>query len=169
MGKSHSSTRARPAGVFLRTIGLAAGLAALGAAPIDTAHGQTVTNPMRAIPIPAQVPAKDGVAQIPDARLWYWDTGGQGVPIVLLHPATGSALIWGYQQPVLAKAGYRVIAFRGAATTTPRPSTRTILALAPRTFATSRTPWALDDFMWWRRRPAAASRRTSHSPTRTGS
>src|SRR2546428_5318981 len=28
-----------------------------------------------------------------------------------LHPATGSALIWGYQQPVLAKAGYRVIAF----------------------------------------------------------
>ncbi len=66
---------------------------------------------MRPIPIPAQVPAKDGMAQIPDTRLWYWDTGGQGVPIVLLHPATGSALIWGYQQPVLAKAGYRVIAY----------------------------------------------------------
>ena len=66
---------------------------------------------MRPIPIPAQVPAKDGMAQIPDTRLWYWDTGGQSVPIVLLHPATGSALIWGYQQPVLAKAGYRVIAY----------------------------------------------------------
>jgi pimeloyl-ACP methyl ester carboxylesterase len=66
---------------------------------------------MRPIPIPAQVPAKDGMAQIPDTRLWYWDTGGQGVPIVLLHPATGSALIWGYQQPVFAKAGYRVIAY----------------------------------------------------------
>jgi pimeloyl-ACP methyl ester carboxylesterase len=51
------------------------------------------------------------MAQIPDTRLWYWDTGGQGVPIVLLHPATGSALIWGYQQPVFAKAGYRVIAY----------------------------------------------------------
>src|SRR5437870_562453 len=111
MGKSHSSNCARPAGAFLRTIRLAAGLAALGTGPIETAHGQTVANPMRPIPIPAQVPAKDGVAQIPDTRLWYWDTGGQGVPIVLLHPATGSALIWGYQQPVFAKAGYRVIAF----------------------------------------------------------
>src|SRR5437868_12159608 len=111
MGKSHSSNCARPAGAFLRTIGLAVGLATLGTGPSDTAHGQTVVNPMRPIPIPAQVPAKDGVAQIPDTRLWYWDTGGQGVPIVLLHPATGSALIWGYQQPVFAKAGYRVIAY----------------------------------------------------------
>ena len=66
---------------------------------------------MRPIPIPAQVPAKDGMAQIPETRLWYWDTGRPGVPIVLLHPATGSALIWGYQQPVLANAGYRVIAY----------------------------------------------------------
>jgi pimeloyl-ACP methyl ester carboxylesterase len=111
MGKSHSSNRARPAGAFLPTIALAAGLAALGAGPVETARGQTVANPMKPIPIPTQVPAKDGVAQIPDTRLWYWDTGGQGVPIVLLHPATGSALIWGYQQPVLAKAGYRVIAY----------------------------------------------------------
>ena len=42
------------------------------------AHSQTVANPMKPIPIPAQVPAKDGVAQIPDTRLWYWDTGGPG-------------------------------------------------------------------------------------------
>ena len=28
-----------------------------------------------------------------------------------MHPASGSALIWGYQQPVFAKAGYRVIAY----------------------------------------------------------
>src|SRR5206468_2204231 len=111
MGKSHASNCARPAGAFLRTIRLAAGLAALGTGPIETAHGQTVANPMRPIPIPAQVPAKDGVAQIPNTRLWYWDTGGQGVPIVLLHPATGSGLIWGYQQPVFAKAGYRVIGY----------------------------------------------------------
>jgi pimeloyl-ACP methyl ester carboxylesterase len=41
----------------------------------------------------------------------YWDTGGDGAPIVLLHPATGSALIWAYQQPVFAKAGYRVISY----------------------------------------------------------
>jgi pimeloyl-ACP methyl ester carboxylesterase len=111
MGKSHFSKYARRAGGFLWIIGLAAGLAAPGIGLIETAHSQTVANSMRPIPIPAQVPAKDGVAQIPDTRLWYWDTGGQGVPIVLLHPATGSALIWGYQQPAFAKAGYRVIAY----------------------------------------------------------
>src|SRR5215475_7395039 len=111
MDESHSSNCARPAGAFLPTVALAAGLAALGTGSIETAHSQTVPNPMRPIPIPVQVSAKEGMAQIPDTRLWYWDTGGQGVPIVLLHPATGSALIWGYQQPVLAKAGYRVIAY----------------------------------------------------------
>jgi pimeloyl-ACP methyl ester carboxylesterase len=66
---------------------------------------------MKYIPIPPQVRVTDGMAQIPDTSLWYWDTGGEGAPIVLLHPATGSALVWGYQQPVFAKAGYRVIAY----------------------------------------------------------
>jgi len=75
------------------------------------AEGQTVADPMRPIPIPAQVPAKDAVATIPDTKLWYWDTGGTGTPIVLMHPVTGSGLMWGYQQPVFAKAGYRVIAY----------------------------------------------------------
>jgi pimeloyl-ACP methyl ester carboxylesterase len=63
------------------------------------------------IPLPQQVPAKEALASLPDTRLWYWDTGGDGMPIVLLHPATGSGLIWSYQQPVFAKAGYRVIAY----------------------------------------------------------
>src|SRR6185437_10824082 len=63
-------------------------------------------------PEPAQVPAKQGYVTLPDgARLWYWDTGGKGEPVVLLHANTGSALNWGYQQPVLARAGYRVIAY----------------------------------------------------------
>jgi pimeloyl-ACP methyl ester carboxylesterase len=61
--------------------------------------------------VPAQAPAKAGLAPIGDTHLWYWDTGGQGEPVVLLHPASGSALIWLYQQPVFAKAGYRVIAY----------------------------------------------------------
>jgi pimeloyl-ACP methyl ester carboxylesterase len=30
---------------------------------------------------------------------------------VLLHPASGSGLIWGYQQPAFVKAGYRVISY----------------------------------------------------------
>ena len=82
------------------------GLAALGVASV-----QSQTIPSTPIPIPAQAPAKEAMAPLPGTQLWYWDTGGTGVPIVLLHPATGSGLIWGYQQPVFAKAGYRVIGY----------------------------------------------------------
>jgi pimeloyl-ACP methyl ester carboxylesterase len=61
--------------------------------------------------VPAQAPAKEGLAPVADTRLWYWDTGGEGEPVVLLHPASGSGLIWLYQQPAFVKAGYRVIAY----------------------------------------------------------
>ena len=70
-----------------------------------------VDDPMIPVPIPEQVPAKEGMAELPSTRLGYWDTGGAGEPIVVLHPASGSALIWLYQQPVFARAGYRVIAY----------------------------------------------------------
>ena len=70
-----------------------------------------IDDPMVPVPIPEQVPAKEGMADLPGTRLGYWDTGGPGEPIVLLHPASGSALVWLYQQPVFAKAGYRVIAY----------------------------------------------------------
>jgi pimeloyl-ACP methyl ester carboxylesterase len=66
-------------------------------------------NPM--VPLPAQVPAQEGLAQLSDTQLFYWDTGGDGHAVLFLHPATGSAMIWGYQQPVFAKAGYRVIGY----------------------------------------------------------
>lgn len=68
-------------------------------------------DPMVAVPFPEQVPAKEGMAQLSNTRLGFWDTGGSGQPVVFLHPASGSALIWLYQQPVFAKAGYRVIAY----------------------------------------------------------
>ncbi len=68
-------------------------------------------DPMIPVPIPEQVPAKEGMSELPGTRLGYWDTGGAGEPVVLLHPASGSALVWLYQQPVFAKAGYRVIAY----------------------------------------------------------
>ena len=66
---------------------------------------------MIAMPIPEQVLAKEGIAQLSSTRLGFWDTGGSGQPVLFLHPASGSALIWLYQQPVFAKAGYRVIAY----------------------------------------------------------
>lgn len=62
-------------------------------------------------PVPKQAPVTEGYIDVDGVKLWYWDTGGEGVPVVLLHPYTGSALIWGYQQPELVKAGYRVIAY----------------------------------------------------------
>jgi pimeloyl-ACP methyl ester carboxylesterase len=68
-------------------------------------------DPLAPVPIPPQVPVTEGMAPLADTKLWFWDTGGTGEPIVLLHPASGSALIWGYQQPVFAKAGYRVISY----------------------------------------------------------
>src|ERR1043166_10279368 len=44
-------------------------------------------------------------------RVNFTDTGGNGVPVVLLHAATGSVLSWEHQTPAFVKAGYRVIAF----------------------------------------------------------
>ncbi len=44
-------------------------------------------------------------------HLFYTDTGGSGVPVVLMHAATGSVRSWDNQTPAFVKAGYRVIAF----------------------------------------------------------
>lgn len=61
--------------------------------------------------MPNQAPVTEGIAQLPETRLWYWDTGGDGPAVVFLHAATGNGAFWGYQQPVLAQAGYRVIGY----------------------------------------------------------
>ncbi|MCP5144916.1 MAG: alpha/beta fold hydrolase [Gammaproteobacteria bacterium] len=63
------------------------------------------------IPMPEQVDATEGFIDVNGVKLWYWDTGGDGEPVVLLHPGSQSSEIWGYQQPYLAAAGYRVIAY----------------------------------------------------------
>jgi pimeloyl-ACP methyl ester carboxylesterase len=93
---------------FLRSLIISLATGVLGASIIGTTQSQAQLAP---IPIPAQAAAKEGWVELADTRLWYWDTGGNGPAIVLLHPATGSGLIWSYQQPVFAKAGYRVIAY----------------------------------------------------------
>ena len=78
-------------------------------------------SPFLHMPPKDQAPVKTGFIDIPGAKLFYWDTGGNGTPIVLMHPASGSAMVWDYQQPVFAKAGYRVIAYsrRGYAKSSP--------------------------------------------------
>jgi len=69
---------------------------------------------------------RDGAyAALPGVKLWFVDTGGAGVPIVLLHPNTGTVEIWAPQIAGFAQAGYRVIAFdrRGWGKSTPDPAT----------------------------------------------
>jgi pimeloyl-ACP methyl ester carboxylesterase len=98
---------------------MAAGLGMTAAAGTMTFAGPAfaagaIADPMVPVPLPQQAPAKQGLAEIGGKHLYYCDTGGDGVPIVLMHPASGSAFIWSYQQPVFAKAGHRVIAYSRA-------------------------------------------------------
>ena len=105
-----------------RTLLAATSLAATISAAVSTmsvkpAQAQSLpirtddNSPFVHMPPKQQAPAKTGMIDIPGAQLFYWDTGGTGTPIVLMHPASGSAMIWDYQQPAFAKAGYRVIAY----------------------------------------------------------
>jgi pimeloyl-ACP methyl ester carboxylesterase len=82
--------------------------ASAGDTCVNTPDAQAGIEP---VPIPAQLPAKEGMAKLEDVSLWYWDTGGDGTPIVLLHPFTGSGRVWSYQQPAFSRAGYRVIGY----------------------------------------------------------
>lgn len=75
----------------------------LGTFPITTLPLQTPTS--------AESGVREAYATVPGARIFYRDTGGGGVPVILLHAATGSSRVWEYQIPAFAAAGYRVIAF----------------------------------------------------------
>ena len=86
---------------------------------VAAAGGADTTGPAQAAetitglttPIPPQVPMTEGIADLGNTKLWYWDTGGSGEVVVLLHPGSGSGEFYPYQQPVFAKAGYRVISY----------------------------------------------------------
>jgi pimeloyl-ACP methyl ester carboxylesterase len=88
----------------------AAGLAgAARAATADTADGVSPAGFL--LPQPVQAPARSDYIAAPGAYLFFRDTQGTGVPVVLLHPLSGNVESWAYQQPVFAAAGYRVIAY----------------------------------------------------------
>ena len=90
---------------FLETIAMVSSGLIAGAA-------RAAPEPMWApVPIPSQAPAQEGMIDVDGSRLWYWDTGGPGHPVILLHAGTQSGAGWVYQQPVLARAGYRVIGY----------------------------------------------------------
>ena len=50
-------------------------------------------------------------ADLPGVKLWFTDTGGSGIPVVLLHANTGTSVSWEPQTAALVREGYRVIAF----------------------------------------------------------
>ncbi|MEU6153635.1 alpha/beta hydrolase [Actinosynnema sp. NPDC047251] len=83
----------------------------LACTAVDAAASGDVCAPIRPVPVPDQVPAREGFVDVVGGRLWFWDTGGDGPAVVLVHPGSGSALSWPHQQPVFARAGYRVIAY----------------------------------------------------------
>ena len=62
-----------------------------------------------------------GEIDVGGASLPYWDTGGAGAPLILMHPFAGSLESWPAQQAAFAGAGLRVIAYsrRGVGVTRP--------------------------------------------------
>ena len=64
------------------------------------------------LPVPQHNPAVEGMFKVsPEQDLYYWDIGGTGHVIVLIHPGRGSAFSWPYQQTTFADAGFRTIAY----------------------------------------------------------
>ena len=49
--------------------------------------------------------------EIPGARLWFKDSGGQATPVVFLHAASGTSDSWYLQESTFIAAGYRCIAY----------------------------------------------------------
>ena len=95
--------------VLLRSGAAGAAGIAIGAQPASAQV--SVVDPFVPVPIPARAAAREGQVSLPSGKVFVRDTGGTGPAVVLMHPASGSALIWSYQEPALVAAGYRVIAW----------------------------------------------------------
>lgn len=78
--------------------GLAVAMPALAADPLRT-------------PLPTTARVKEGVADLGNVKLFYWDSGGAGEVVVFLHPGSGSAEFYPYQQTAIAQAGYRAVSY----------------------------------------------------------
>src|SRR5438874_2052359 len=98
------------------------GLASVTVLGLAGADDSTRRAPMTAS---AQTQPFEGYADLPGVQLWYTDSGGSGVPVVLLHANTGNADSWQFNTSGFVQAGYRVIAFdrRGWGRSTANPET----------------------------------------------
>ena len=48
---------------------------------------------------------------LPGVELWFEDAGGDGIPVILLHAASGTCECWVHQIPAFTSAGYRCISY----------------------------------------------------------
>ena len=73
----------------------------------------------------ADNPPSGAFAELPGVKLWFTDSGGTGVPLILLHANTGTSAVWANQVESFSRAGYRVIAFdrRGWGNSIANPAT----------------------------------------------
>ena len=55
--------------------------------------------------------AAGAIVELRNVHLWVKDSGGAGVPVILLHANTGTIENWENQTAAFVAAGYRVIAF----------------------------------------------------------
>ena len=44
-------------------------------------------------------------AELPGVKLWFTDSGGAGVPLILLHANTGTGAVWANQVESFSRAG----------------------------------------------------------------
>lgn len=106
--RNHTIDRRR----LLKGAALAGAAVAAPAITSDSAWAQESDPGVVPLKLPSQAPQKEGFVDVGDGHaLWYFDTGGSGVPVVFTHPGTGSGVIWGYQQPVFVQDGFRVIGY----------------------------------------------------------
>jgi pimeloyl-ACP methyl ester carboxylesterase len=75
-------------------------------------------------------------ATLPTGTVEYLDTGGKGVPLLLLHPV--NIRLWQHQIPAFAKAGYRVIAIDSRNHATDAP---------PEGFGSNNGPMRIDELV----------------------
>ncbi len=63
----------------------------------------------------AHTPVTDNIAELSTGKIFYRDSGGSGVPVIFLHAASGSSMLWEHQIPAFTQAGFRFIAidYRG--------------------------------------------------------
>jgi len=108
LNKTSPNNRRRWSEVIRPYASLALGLAALLAASLPAQAARECEDP-------AYVPAQGRCARLPNAELFYYDTGpvsqGRGETVIFLHAASGNADAFKHNLEAFRAAGYRAIAY----------------------------------------------------------